>query len=255
VRVTALAVGSRGDVEPFLALGAGLTRAGHRVRLATHAAFEGLVEGAGLEFAELPGDPQAALSSPAGQAMLATRNPAALPGRMRRLIGPGLAESAVPAERACADADVVIASSLAMLGTTAAEVAGARLVFAHFQPATPTGAFAAASAPVARDLPGPLNLLPWSVAERVLWRAVRPVLAQRRRELGLPPLPAAPPSRWSRPRRAPTLNAYSAAVAPVPPDWPAEVLRPHVGGRRPRPHTPRGARTHLLPCVRAPAGV
>jgi len=67
VRVAVLAMGSRGDVEPFLALAAGLRRRGHTVVVATHAEFATLVTGAGVEFAELGGNPREALSSPQGR--------------------------------------------------------------------------------------------------------------------------------------------------------------------------------------------
>lgn len=50
-------VGSRGDVQPFVALGAELRKYGHRVRLATHAMFKELVTTAGLEFFSIGGDP------------------------------------------------------------------------------------------------------------------------------------------------------------------------------------------------------
>lgn len=51
-------VGSRGDVQPFIAIGCALQRDhGHRVRLATHAVFEESVRSEGLEFFPLGGDP------------------------------------------------------------------------------------------------------------------------------------------------------------------------------------------------------
>ena len=50
--------GSRGDVQPFLALGCALQRDhNHRVRIATHPVFEDFVRSAGLEFYSLGGDP------------------------------------------------------------------------------------------------------------------------------------------------------------------------------------------------------
>lgn len=52
-----LIVGTRGDVQPFIALGKMLVAYGHRVRLATHAVFETFVRGNGLEFYPLAGDP------------------------------------------------------------------------------------------------------------------------------------------------------------------------------------------------------
>ena len=51
-------VGSRGDVQPFVALGTELQKQhGHRIRIATHATFEDFVRKAGLEFYPIGGDP------------------------------------------------------------------------------------------------------------------------------------------------------------------------------------------------------
>jgi UDP:flavonoid glycosyltransferase YjiC (YdhE family) len=54
--ITILALGSRGDVQPLIALGQALQAAGHRVRLATFAAFAEAVRQAGLDFFALEGD-------------------------------------------------------------------------------------------------------------------------------------------------------------------------------------------------------
>ena len=43
MRIVIIASGSRGDVEPYVALGKGLQAAGHVVRLVTHRDFESLV--------------------------------------------------------------------------------------------------------------------------------------------------------------------------------------------------------------------
>lgn len=51
-------VGSRGDVQPFVALGKVLKDTyGHRVRIATHGNFQSFVEDNGLEFFNIGGDP------------------------------------------------------------------------------------------------------------------------------------------------------------------------------------------------------
>jgi hypothetical protein len=55
-------VGSRGDVQPFVALGAELKRRGHRVRLATHDVFEKFIRDAGLEHYGVGGDPAALMA-------------------------------------------------------------------------------------------------------------------------------------------------------------------------------------------------
>lgn len=51
-------VGSRGDVQPFIALGNELQKHGHRVRLATHGVFESFVRTSNLEFFSIGGDPK-----------------------------------------------------------------------------------------------------------------------------------------------------------------------------------------------------
>eukprot|EP00743_Colponemidia_sp_Colp-15_P006113 GILK01006571.1.p1 GENE.GILK01006571.1~~GILK01006571.1.p1 ORF type:complete len:965 (-),score=132.21 GILK01006571.1:54-2915(-) len=58
LRICILIVGSRGDVQPFIALGMGLARKGHRVRLATHESFREFVTSHGLDFYPIAGDPK-----------------------------------------------------------------------------------------------------------------------------------------------------------------------------------------------------
>ena len=71
LHITILAVGSRGDVQPYCALALGLQRAGYRVRIATHYNFEEFVSQLGLEFAPISGNYQELLQSEAGQKLLA----------------------------------------------------------------------------------------------------------------------------------------------------------------------------------------
>ncbi|CAH0027346.1 unnamed protein product [Clonostachys rhizophaga] len=55
-------VGSRGDVQPFIALGQELQRYGHRVRLATHDIFEKSIRASNLEYYPIGGDPAALMA-------------------------------------------------------------------------------------------------------------------------------------------------------------------------------------------------
>jgi len=57
MRVTIITVGSRGDVEPCIALGLGLKSHGHEVQLATHSGFKGVIESYGLGFSEVSRNP------------------------------------------------------------------------------------------------------------------------------------------------------------------------------------------------------
>ncbi|MDN5933772.1 MAG: glycosyltransferase, partial [Pseudonocardia sp.] len=65
--VLVIALGTHGDVAPYTGLGKRIQQAGHHVAVATQAPFAELVTGCGLEFRELPGDPQAIMSSPEGR--------------------------------------------------------------------------------------------------------------------------------------------------------------------------------------------
>jgi len=58
MQIVMLIVGTRGDVQPFIAIGKRLQDYGHRVRLATHANFKDFVMATGLEFYPLGGDPK-----------------------------------------------------------------------------------------------------------------------------------------------------------------------------------------------------
>lgn len=74
LNVVILVVGSRGDVQPFVALGKVLKSAyGHRVRLATHPVFQTLVEENGLEFFSIGGDPAELMA-------FMVKNPGLMPG-------------------------------------------------------------------------------------------------------------------------------------------------------------------------------
>src|SRR5438552_1583532 len=67
MRVDILAIGSRGDVQPFVALGVGLKNAGDEVRILTLGGFEDLVGGHGLEHLVVGDSPQEIASTKAGQ--------------------------------------------------------------------------------------------------------------------------------------------------------------------------------------------
>ena len=58
MKITILTYGSRGDVQPFLPLSLGLMARGHAVKLAAPSRFKTLVEGYGIKFVPLAGEPE-----------------------------------------------------------------------------------------------------------------------------------------------------------------------------------------------------
>lgn len=70
MRIVIQTLGSRGDVQPYVALGRALADRGHEVTVATASGFGGLVCGAGLRYHEIPIDVRALIASPQTRAAM-----------------------------------------------------------------------------------------------------------------------------------------------------------------------------------------
>jgi len=66
--------GTRGDVQPYIALASGLMAKGHQVNIAAPENFKDLVEGYGIPFHPLYGNAEEGMNSPAGQRVVQTGN-------------------------------------------------------------------------------------------------------------------------------------------------------------------------------------
>jgi sterol 3beta-glucosyltransferase len=207
VRVTLLTVGSRGDVQPLVALGIGLQEAGHRVRLATHPRFSSLVAYHDLEFAPLAeGDVSRGAETEEGRRWIETgsrRLPAAV-GFLRDARSVAR-ERLADAARACDDADAIVSSNLAMvLGWQLAELRRVPLVRAYLGP--PAWMITRRSG---RRFA--------AVVRQAGWLAARPWLNSVRRDaLGAARLGLREPLADLDRRRQLALLAFSAAVLPPP---------------------------------------
>lgn len=58
MKITILTYGSRGDVQPFVALSLRLVETGHSVKLAAPFRFKRFIEEHGIDFVPLSGDPE-----------------------------------------------------------------------------------------------------------------------------------------------------------------------------------------------------
>lgn len=112
--ITILTLGTRGDVQPYVALGLGLIRAGHAVFLATDAGFESFVTNHGLAFAPLHAEFIQLAQSPEGKAAMAGRGRLAL---MKKVM-PMLRRLLDDAWHASYDADAVVYHSKVMAART-----------------------------------------------------------------------------------------------------------------------------------------
>lgn len=214
MRIVIMTMGTRGDVQPSMALGAGLSRAGHSVTLATLTAFADMVRGHGLAFAPLQGEFLEVLQTPQGKAAVVGKaNPLALwrqaVPRMQRML-----DSELEAVR---DAEALIFHPKALGGHSLAERLGVPGIMALLQPLyAPTRAFASMLMPV-DQLGGALNLASHRLTNWAMSAAMRGLLNRWRREaLGLGPLRD---DLRLHGRPLPRLYGYSPQVLPAPPDW------------------------------------
>lgn len=221
MRITIFALGSRGDVQPYLALGVGLRRAGHEVRLASHENFGTAARGAGLDFRPLRGDVRALMEQPELRALLDRGDFLAIQrhaAAAAREAAPHWAREGLAAAR---DAELVLTGLGGLnVARAVAEKRRLPLIEAHVVPLTPTRAFPAPLVPAfVGRLGGAANRASYRFARQAVALGTRAGAAELRGELGLPrrarPTPGLPP--------APLLYGISPAVLPRPRDWPGHV--------------------------------
>jgi UDP:flavonoid glycosyltransferase YjiC (YdhE family) len=228
MKLTVFAAGSRGDVQPCLALSLALQAEGYQVRLAAPADFAGFIQAHGVPCAPLRGDVQQVMASETGRHFVQTgrANPLHSIRVMRTLLAPMVREMVQDLYDACRDADALIC--LAVFGAFGCSIAQALdrpLILLEPTPLLPTRALPAAGWPIQADLGGLHNRLAGVAMLNVIWQWYRPFVNDFRKRLGLPAYSAV---RFIRDLKTTLLlGAYSPHVIPPPPDWPATA---HVAG-------------------------
>lgn len=219
-RVLLLTSGTRGDVQPFVALAQGLRRAGHDVALCTHERFRGFVEEHGVRYAFMNDDLLKLADTAEGRALTEGRgNPIAA----LRTVGPIFARMLREAQAAAAGVDLIVHHPKSLAAPSLAEAHGITAVMVLPVPSmTPTRSFAL---PLLgdRDLRGPLNRLSYAPLA-LQTSAFRGVLDAWRSELGLPRTRLRPPHLDAAGQPVPTLYPVSPRLVARPPDWPETTV-------------------------------
>lgn len=228
MKITIFAAGSRGDIQPCVALGRGLQSAGYSVRLAAPENFASFVQEHGVAFAPLRGDVQAIMASDTGRAFMESGggNPLRSIRAIRELIAPVVMQMAQDLHAACEDADALICLGVfGAFGRCIAEARGIPVIHVEPTPLLGSQAFPAPSWPIQISLGGLHNALSGWAMLQVIWLWYRPFIAEFRAHLGLPPFSARLFHRGMR--TTPLLSAYSPRIIPPPPDWPETT---HITG-------------------------
>lgn len=217
MHVTVLALGSRGDIQPYAVLGSGLKSAGHQVRLITFESFASLIAELGLDFHPIPGDAQAVVADGGANLLGLVRSFTSLAqGYARSLSDPHLGET-----------DIIINQLPGGLyGFDLAEKYNLPMMLASVIPLARTSTMPLMGFP---SLPLPAyNRMTYSVGEKVLWQMFRSVINEwRTQTLKLPPLPLKGYFYQLGTQKFPILNGFSEHVVPRPADWNEHI---HITG-------------------------
>ena len=216
MNITILTIGSRGDVQPFVALGVGLKEAGHEVTLATGKAFEAFVTEHGLRHVALEVDLLERLQSPEGKAAVSGKK---LLTTMKEVAS--MYSRVLDQEWAASQgADALVYHPKALGGYHIAEALEVPGFLAHPVPMfSPTRAFPNPVLPVT-NLGGSLNRISYEAFLRLPTAPYHRTINRWRKEtLRLPSTSLLASELEVRGRPIQRLVCCSSYVVPPPSDW------------------------------------
>lgn len=209
--VVIAALGSHGDVAPLTGVGTRLREAGHHVTLAAYERFESLISHCGLDFRGIAGP-----DAPPDEANVNVTKALTeflSPGGMRSL------GSALLAALHDTPADILLLSPFSELaGHPLAEAKRIPSVGIRFQPFSATAEFPPAALG-AWSAGAAVNRLASQVGARLVDRLYSGVVADFRRDLGLPKVSARQLRRGRTESEWTVLHGFSPHIVPRPSDW------------------------------------
>lgn len=212
LRITCLTIGSRGDVQPYIALCKGLLAEGHRPRIASHAEFGPWVEKHGIEFVSIGGDPAELMRICVENGMFTYSFLREATAKFRTWID----ELLQSAWEACQGSDILIESPSAMAGIHIAEALGIPYFRAFTMPWTRTRAYPHAFAVPEHKIGGAYNYFSYVMFDAVFWKGISSQVNRwRKRELGL----RSTNLDKMQPNKVPFLYNFSPSVVPPPLDY------------------------------------
>ncbi|KAI9164362.1 hypothetical protein H9P43_008201 [Blastocladiella emersonii ATCC 22665] len=232
-------IGTRGDVQPYVALATSVMArdASYRFVLGAHPEYEPFIRGHGLDFFPVsPSIHDALHGSDAGRA-IKNAGMFSMLARTRdlfRYMHGGWFRSVAAAMDAHAPVDLVALPTLAALSGVLSYIhakhPAAGIMMLHTVAAYPTAAFTPPTANLGVSLPlGVLNKLVWSLSLPLVHsKLMHPVTVDLCAEHGIAPWPTEPLHTASAINADwPIVHIYSAALLLKPDDWPANH---HVAG-------------------------
>ncbi|EGW34416.1 uncharacterized protein SPAPADRAFT_149258 [Spathaspora passalidarum NRRL Y-27907] len=182
-KITLLTIGSRGDVQPYIALGKGLIKEGHKVRIATHGEFGPWIKKHGLEFKEIAGDPGELMSFMVNHSSMSV----SFLKDAQAKFGAWITKLLTTSWEACQGSDILIESPSAMAGIHIAEALVIPYFRAFTMPWTKTRAYPNPFFVPDQKKGGSYNYLTHVLFETVFWKGISSQVNKwREEELHLP---------------------------------------------------------------------
>ncbi|MFN8372991.1 MAG: glycosyltransferase [Anaerolineae bacterium] len=224
MKIVVMTVGTRGDVQPYVALARGLQRAGHEVLLASASNFASFVQAAGVPFYAMRADYYELINSDEGKAVL-KGNPLKLMQTMKQTVFPLMRNLIDDSWNAAQGADAIVFHPKIIGAAHIGEKLGIPVFPAATVPLTATRAFPAPGIPNM----GPLfNKLSYSLVAKAASFFDGMIKDWRVQTLGLPAKSQVIDGYQLRTPPAPLLYCYSPHLLPAPADWDASSN--HVTG-------------------------
>lgn len=238
MKISTVTLGTRGDVQPFMALARRLQDRGHTVCLAAPENFASWISSHGLTFHSMGVDMEALLQTAEVRNVLAG-NWRKLPSLWQKTILPMVRASLEATAAAARDAEVIVFHPKAGGVPDVAEATGALAISATPLPMAPTREFPLWV--MKGSYGGFLNRLSWHMLRTARAPYAKLLNTWRRESLGLGKGRSFVPIGRLHEGDALQLCAVSPAVLPRPADWPQHVHMVGIGfsmGENRKPWTP-----------------
>lgn len=212
MRVHLMASGTRGDVQPMIALGKALREAGHEVVVVGGSNFVSWIESHGLTAVPTV-DMEALMQSELGVKWVEESNPMKQLGHMKALMN-SIDDQVIDMTISTAEgAELIITGFVTEAFTQAVcEKYGIPQISLGLQPYRATKSGPASMLALQPRTDSLLNVFTGQFAERVTWSMSQSTAAKLRQQLGLPPHTARSYTRAAR--NVPALYAMSPSVVP-----------------------------------------
>ena len=221
--ITILTTGTRGDTQPYIALGLELKKAGHTVRIAAFENYETFVKSYGLDYYPIEGDVASVASSEEARDATKADNPLKLILSFNTLKS-FVVDVQKDFYHACSGSDAIVYHPGAPIGYFAAQYLKIPGILATPFPMTPTKEYPALIFYNTVRLGKGFNVATHKLFERVMWFASSSAVKQFwTKEFGHPPEDFACPFGKQNTRTNPTIISCSNHVFPRPDDWPEHV--------------------------------